>query len=261
MSEVKTYAPGQFCWADLATTDPAGAKRFYGELLGWKMDDVPMPQGGAYSMAMISGQSVAAIAEQMADEKKMHVPPHWNCYINVANVDETTKKAASLGAKTLAPPMDVMDVGRMAVLADPSGAAFCLWQAKKHIGAGRAQEPGTAAWFELASRNVDAAGGFYSKLFGWKASTQNMGNMQYTVFAEGNNQRAGMMAMPPNVPAQVPSNWCVYFNVANCDAAVKKAESMKGKTMVPAQDVKDVGRFAMMLDPQGAMFAMLQPSR
>lgn len=261
MSEVKSYANGQFCWTDLATTDPAAAKRFYGEIFGWKVEDIPMDQGGVYSMAMINGQPVAAMMQMMPEQQKGGMPSHWNSYINVANVDEATKKATSLGGKTIAPVMDVMDVGRMSVIQDPSGAMVSLWQAKKHIGSYRTGEAGTPNWYELMTRNVDAAGGFYSKLFGWKANVMDMGTMKYTMFMDGQNNRAGMMPTPKDVPANVPSHWICYFEVANCDATYKKIESLKGKGLMPATEVQGVGRFAMFMDPQGAAFAILQPAR
>ena len=133
MTEVKSYKPGTFCWADLATTNPTGAKRFYSELFGWKTQDNPLPGGGAYTLARINGGDIAGL---MGMPEK-GIPPHWNSYVAVANVDEATNQATSLGGKILAPPMDVMDLGRMAVIQDPSGAELSLWQAKKHIGAGR----------------------------------------------------------------------------------------------------------------------------
>ncbi len=257
MAEIKSYKPGTFCWADLATTDTAGAKRFYSELFGWKTEDMPIPGGGAYIMARIGGKDVGAISGMMPDQKG--IPPHWNSYVAVANVDEATKKATSLGAKVLAQPFDVMDAGRMSVIEDPSGAALSLWQAKKHIGATLVNEPGTVAWFELESRNVDAAGSFYMKLFGWKAEVMDMANGKYTVFMDGTERRAGMMPTTKQTPANVPSHWTVYFTVKDCDASAKKVAASGGKTVVPPTDIPKIGRFSMHFDPQGAFFALFQP--
>jgi uncharacterized protein len=258
MSEIKSYKPGTFCWTDLQTSDPVAAKRFYSDLLGWKTEDMPMPQGGPYSMAMVGGQQVGALGGLSAEDKAHGIPPHWNLYVSVASADEAAKKAASLGAKVIAPAFDVMDVGRMAVIADPSGAMLSLWQAKKHVGAGRIQEHGAMAWWELETRNVDACGGFYSKLFGWKPETQDMGGMKYTVFSDGKDQRAGMMPMNSSAPANVPSHWTIYFAVNDCAAATKKATSMGAKNIVPPTTVPNVGTFAMFFDPQGALFALHQ---
>jgi len=258
--EVKSHKPGSFSWTDLATTDPAAAKKFYGEVFGWTADDQPMPPGQAsYALEKIKGKSVAGISGMMEEQKKAGMPPHWTAYFTVQNVDEATKKATSLGGKALMPPMDVMDVGRMAVIEDPAGAPFAIWQPKKHIGAELLQEPGTICWSELESRNVDQSGGFYSKFFGWSSKTQDMGGgKKYTVFTDGNDQRAGLMASDPKSPPNVPSHWNVYFLVDNADATAKKAASLNAKTLVPPTDIPDVGRFAMFFDPQGAMFCVLQ---
>jgi predicted enzyme related to lactoylglutathione lyase len=260
MPEVKSHKPGAFSWADLATTDQAAAKKFYSNLFGWKTQDTPMPQGGAYTMGEIRGHSVSGISTQMPDQVKAGIPPHWTAYFTVQNVDESLKKASTLGGKVLMPATDVMDVGRMAVIQDPSGAPFAIWQAKKHIGTALTQEAGTICWAELESRNIDAAGSFYSKLFGWNAEIKDMGNMKYTVFTDGNDQRAGMMAPGPQTPSNVPSHWMIYFQVSDVDATVKKAQADKSKTIVPPTDIPNVGRFAILSDPQGAAFGLLQPA-
>jgi len=260
MAEIKSYKPGTFCWADLSTTDPGAAKRFYSGLFGWETEDMPVPGGAAYTMARIRGKDVAAISGMMPDQRYKGIPPHWNSYVSVANVDEAVKKATSLGAKVLAPAFDVMDVGRMAVIEDPSGAALSLWQAKKHIGATLANEPGTVAWFELETRNVDACGSFYTKLFGWGTEVMDTPEMKYTIFTDGSERRAGMMPMNKQTPANVPSHWTVYFAVKDCDAVAKKVASTGGKTVVPPTDIPKIGRFSMHFDPQGAFFALFQPT-
>jgi uncharacterized protein len=260
MSEVKSYKPGTFCWADLATTNPTAAKRFYSELFGWKAQDNPLPGGGAYTLARINGSDIVGLIG-MADQQAKGVPPHWNSYVAVANVDETTKKAISLGGKILAPAMDVMDLGRMAVIQDPSGAELSLWQGTKHIGAGRVAEHGALIWNELQTRNVDACGAFYTRLFGWKTEAKKGVFVEtYTLFNEGAEPRAGMMPFSKVTPANVPSHWTVYFQVNDCDAIAKKVASLGGKAVMPPTDIPEVGRFSMFVDPQGAFFAVLQPA-
>ena len=257
MPEIKSYQPGTFNWADLSTSDTAAAKKFYGEIFGWKTEDMKTAMG-PYAIAKVKGKDAAAIAGL---DPKQGMPPHWSCYFSVANVDEAAKKAASLGGKILAAPRDAEEAGRMAVIADPSGAAFCLWQAKKHLGAAIANEHGAVTWSELSTRNVDACGKFYAKLFNWEPATMAMpGGMQYTTFNAGKDMRAGMMAMPAEVPAQVPSYWAVYFAVTNCDKSLAQIGKLGGKVVVPATDIPNVGRFAMCNDPQGALFAILQPA-
>jgi predicted enzyme related to lactoylglutathione lyase len=256
MAETKTYKPGMFCWADLSTNDQKGATNFYSTLFGWKTEDFPMEGGTSYTMARVSGKDAAGVAPLKPEEKGM--PSHWNVYFSVANADEATKKAASLGGKVMAQPFDVMEAGRMSVIQDPSGAYFMLWQSKRPEGA-MATGEGTLNWAELSTRNVDACGAFYSKLFDWSPKTEDMGEMQYTVFNSGQEPRAGMMAMMKDIPPSMPSHWTPYFTVDSCDITTKKAKSAGAKVAVEPQDIPNIGRFAMMFDPQGAFFAILQP--
>jgi predicted enzyme related to lactoylglutathione lyase len=256
------HDPGMFSWTDLTTTDQAGAKKFYGALFGWTTNDMPMGEGTVYSMCKLGQHDAAGIAPMSAREKEMHVPPHWTCFFTVKDVDATAAKVEPAGGKLLAPPFDVMDVGRMAVVADAAGGVLAMWTPKKHIGAGVTNEPGAITWAEELTRNVDASGKLWTALFGWKADAMPMPNgVPYTVFKVGDAPSCGMMAMPAQVPQQVPSHWLPYFQVADCDATLKKATEMGGKVLMPAMEVPDVGRFATLADPQGAVFAVLQSKR
>jgi predicted enzyme related to lactoylglutathione lyase len=184
-------------------------------------------------------------------------PPHWNSYVSVKNADETAKKAASLGGKVIKAPFDVMDAGRMAVVADPTGAFFCLWQPGKHNGVGVSGQPGTLCWTELSTRDTKAAEKFYTQLFGWTAKHSTPGGtMEYTEFSNNGVPGIGMMAMPPMVPAQVPPFWLPYFQVADVDATAAKATAKGAKVMAPPADIMGTGRFAVLNDPQGASFAL-----
>jgi predicted enzyme related to lactoylglutathione lyase len=262
MSEVKSYKPGTFCWADLATTDPTAAKSFYAKLFGWTTQEISLPGGGTYTIAQLNGGDVAGISRMMPDQQAKGIPPYWSSHVAVASVDESAKNATTLGGKILAAPMDVMDVGRMAVIQDPSGAALSLWQAKKHIGAARAGEHGALIWNELSTRNVDACGSFYTKLFGWGTEAmKGVFTTTYTVFKDGAEHRAGMMPLSKQTPANVPSRWAVYFGVNDCDATASQVTSLGGKTAMPPTDIPNVGRFSMFFDPQGAFFAVLQPAQ
>jgi len=260
MSEITKHAPGMLCWTDLTTRDVNAAKRFYPELLGWSTRDTPMPEGGVYVMAQQGGKDVAAISAMTKEQQKQGMPPMWNSYFAVTNADEVAKKIVAAGGKLLAEPFDAMDAGRMCIAQDPSGAMFSLWQAKKHLGAGRMNEPGALCWTELETSNVDACRGFYTKVFGWKTETRQMAEGPYVVFSAGEKQVCGMMACSKNTPKGTPSHWTVYFAVKGCDDTVEKAKKLGAKIVVPPADIPDVGRFAMMFDPQGAFFAVLQPS-
>jgi predicted enzyme related to lactoylglutathione lyase len=256
------YKQGEFSWIELHTTDTDAAKRFYSGLFGWTFDDVPMPEGmGTYTMAKLGDQHVGAITKLNADMAKMGVPPNWASYITVDNVDETTKKVSTNNGKVIKEPFDVMDVGRMAVVQDPSGATVCLWQAKKHIGAGVKGENGALCWNEVFTTNVDAAGKFYANTIGWKTEAVDMGPMgTYTLFKNGddkNSNAGGMMPMPPNMKG-VPSNWLAYIQVADCDVSAKKVSDLGGKVVMPPMDIPKIGRFAIVQDPAGATFALFK---
>src|SRR5262249_46454543 len=179
MAEHSSYPPGTFCWPELSTSDQKAAVAFYRTVFGWDLNDIPMGPDSSYSIFQIRGLDVAAAAGQQPQEREHGVPPHWNSYVSVANVDDSAKKAQALGAKVLAGPFDVMEVGRMAVIQDPTGAVFQLWQPKSHIGAKVLQEPGALTWTELATPDTEAAKTFYTSLFGWKEKTSSSPAMTY----------------------------------------------------------------------------------
>ncbi|MGH9424031.1 MAG: VOC family protein, partial [Thermoanaerobaculia bacterium] len=231
----------------------------YQSLFGWEVNEQPIGPTDVYSMFQVRGKAVGAASTQQANEKQMGVPPHWNSYVTVANVDEATKKAESLGAKVFAPPFDVMDAGRMAVLQDPTGAVFQIWQANRSIGAQVLNEPGALCWTELTTTDTKAAEAFYTKLFGWVPKHGGVGTpMEYTEFSVNGTPGIGMMAKPKDMPAHIPSYWMPYFQVASCDASTAKAKELGGKAMVGPQDIPGTGRFTIISDPQGAIFALFE---
>jgi uncharacterized protein len=250
----KQHAAGTFSWAELATTDAAGAKKFYGPLLGWAIEDMPAGPDMIYSMCKVGSEYASALYQMGADMKG--VPPHWASYITVSDVDATAKQVVEQGGKLVKEPFDVMDVGRMAVATDPTGAMFCLWTAKKHIGAGVLHEPGAMTWNELFTSDVDRAGKFYASVIGWSTEAVDMGKMGvYTLFNRpGEPGNAGGM-MPLTQPG-VPPHWLVYFAVTDCDQSAKRAQELGGKLLSPPMDIPNVGRFAVVQDPQGATFAL-----
>ena len=145
------FAPGHFCWIELGTTDAPSAKAFYTDLFGWSFDDRPMGPDSVYTILKHGGRDAGALYG--LGPKEQGVPPHWTVYVAVASADDAAKKAASLGAKTILAPFDVMKVGRMAVLADPTGAAFCVWEAGTNKGMGVADEVGAFCWAELTTKD------------------------------------------------------------------------------------------------------------
>jgi predicted enzyme related to lactoylglutathione lyase len=259
VADFASHAPGTFSWAELSTSDQKAGTAFYASLFGWEVNDIPMGPAGTYTMFQMRGKEVAAAAGQQPQERDMGVPPHWNSYITVQNVDETVRRAQELGAKVFSPPFEVMDAGRMAVLQDPTGAVFQVWQANKSIGARILNEPGALCWTELTTTDTKAAEAFYTKLFGWTPKHGAAGTtMEYTEFSVGGVPSIGMMPKPADMPAGIPSYWMPYFQVADCDASAAKAGTLGGKIMVGPQDIPKTGRFAILTDPQGAMFAVFK---
>lgn len=246
MGERTSYEPGTPSWVDLGSPDIPASVAFYGSLFGWEAEDQG-PEGGGYQMFKLRGQYVAGLGPAMNEG-----PPYWTTYITVAEVDETLRVVEKEGGTVLMPAMDVLDVGRMAIVMDPTGAAFAVWQANRHPGAGLVNEPGTLCWNELSTRDVGRAREFYTAVFGWEAA----GNEEYTELKLGGRSVAGMMAMAAEMPAEVPAHWLVYFAVDDCDAAVERVLAGGGATVTPTMEVS-VGRFAVVTDPQGAVFSVI----
>jgi predicted enzyme related to lactoylglutathione lyase len=259
MGERTSYEHGAFSWVELATTDQDAAKSFYAELFGWEYDDNPVADGVVYSMAKLEGRYVGAINPQQAQERAMGVPPNWKSYITVDDVDAVSARVSELGGNLLAPPFDVMDVGRMSVLMDPTGAVVSLWQAKSHIGAGVVNVPGAFCWNELGTRDPKAAEDFYSALLGWTFEpSQEAVGPPYWMIRNGERWNAGMRLMGEETPAGVPSHWLVYFAVDSVKGAAERAAALEAQILVPRMDVGERGAFAALTDPQGAAFALFE---
>lgn len=257
MQESVEYKPGTFCWVELGTTDGEAAKKFYTQLFNWEFEDHDMGPSGVYTILKQKGKDVGALY-RMPEEMTLHgVPPHWMSYVSVANADESAAKAKSLGATLMKEPFDVFTMGRMAVIQDPTGAMFALWQPGTHPGAGVVNIPNSLCWNELATRDVAKAGEFYSGLFGWNKNEQQMGPMSYTSFMNGDRPAGGMYEPGPEM-GEIPPNWMVYFAVADTDATAARATELGAKACAPPMDVPGVGRMAIMTDPQGAAFAVIK---
>ena len=256
MPEVTSYTQGTPSWAELSTTDEAGALAFYSALFDWADDPQEMGPDSYYHMQRLNGLEAAAIYEQGEEERGQGVPPHWNVYITVDNVDEVVEKAGRNGGAVAFGPMDVFDAGRMAMLQDRQGASFAVWQPGTHIGARVKMEPGSITWNELLTTDKEDAIAFYQTVLGVERG-ESMAPMDYTLVRAGGAEVWGVMQMTPEM-GEFPPHWSVYFAVADVDATLAHAQSLGGTVIVPAQDIPDIGRFAGLLDPQGAGFAIFQ---
>jgi len=252
MAKIESYAPGSFCWAELATTDVESVKKFYGEMFGWNAVDVPGPSGN-YIILKSEGNDAAAMYAAPPG-----VPTHWGAYFSVANVDESAAKIAPLGGKIIAGPFDVMDAGRMAAVQDPQGATFSLWQAKRHIGATHGGPLNQFCWPELTTPDPSGAVAFYSGLFGWKTKPETgVEFAQYVEWVNGQTDSGGLMPMRGEEWKGVPPHWMLYVSVADCDERAAKAAQLGAKVCVPPFNIPNVGRIAIISDAQGAALSLV----
>jgi len=260
MTNIDTHPAGSFCWIELGTTDHAAAKKFYGALFGWTPNDAPMGPGGVYTMFRLDGRDAAAGYELNPAQRAQHVPPHWMLYVLVQNVDASAAKVPQLGGQVIMGPFDVMDAGRMAVLQDPTGAYFCLWQANKNKGIGIHSVHGTLCWADLSTNDTDKAQKFYSGLLGWKFEKGEKDDSGYLHIKNGEHFIGGL---PPAKYLQpgVPPHWLAYFLVDDVDVTANTAKEMGAKFFMPPMTMEGVGRMSVMADPQGAVFAIFKSAR
>jgi len=253
MPTVDSYAPGTPSYVDLGSPDPTAAAAFYGGLFGWTTYAPAPPElTGGYQMFQQDGRTVAGLGPQQGPGQ-----PYWTSYVTVADVDATIEAVDAAGGSVLAPAMDVMTAGRMAVLADPEGAAFAVWQACDSIGAELVNEPVSLCWNELNCRRLDDAKAFYGTVFGWGATTNEGKVPTYTEFDLDGHILAGCMLMEAEMfPAEVPAHWMTYFAVADADATAGRCTELGGRVIVPPTDIPP-GRFSLLTDPQGAMFSVI----
>jgi uncharacterized protein len=244
MGERTEHAPGTFSWADLSTTDTDGAKAFYTGLFGWDTEDNPIPDGGVYTMLKKGGKNVAALSATMDGQ-----PSAWNTYITVESADASAAAARENGATLAMEPFDVMDVGRMAVVQDPTGAFFAVWEPRANIGAERVNEPGALALNQLNTSDPERAREFYAAVFGWRFEAVEGGDRPYWGIYNGDRLNGGMME-------QSPSAWLVYFGSQSVDDDAGKIAELGGTVIVPPMPVPG-GRILVAQDPQGAVFALV----
>jgi predicted enzyme related to lactoylglutathione lyase len=253
---VRDSAPlGAPCWIDLFTADVDGARAFYGDLFAWTSTD-PDPDHGGYVNFSKDGVLVAGC---MQNDGTSGMPDVWSTYLAVADAAATTDSAAAAGAQVIVPAMAVGDLGTMAVVIDPAGAAIGMWQPGTHQGFGVLAEPGTPAWFELHTRDYEAAVPFYRATFGWDAHVMSdTPDFRYTTLGEGDGALAGVMDSSAYLPEGVPAHWAVYLGADDTDKAVARVEELGGTVVDPPKDTP-YGRLALVTDPTGSCFRLVQP--
>lgn len=252
MPEMWGYAPGTPSWVDLGSPDLEASRAFYEGLFGWDAEVSPEPEAGGYTMFRKGRHYVAGLGPAMGGQ-----PPVWASYLTVERVEDTVGAVTAAGGAVLMPPMDVMSLGRMAVLLDAGGAAFSVWQPGTFPGAQLVNEPGALCWTELACRDIEQAKAFYRAVFAWEGTTTAYDGSTYTEFRLGGSTIAGMIQMNEQWPPEVPAHWMVYFAVDDTDATAARAEQLGGRVPVPPTEIPP-GRFSVLNDPHGAVFSVIR---
>lgn len=243
------YAAGTPSWVELSTTDPSGSLAFYNGLFGWTATD-PSAEHGGYQTLFDDGQSVGGLNPNGEF-------PAWATYVATDDAGATTEAVSANGGTVLVAPLDVGELGRMAIYVDPAGAVFGVWQAGEHRGSEKVNAPNAWCWSELHARGFEQDKAFYSAVFGW--NWEPFGD-SYDIFQVGERGVGGGMEMMDNVPAEVPSHWLTWFAVADRDDTVAKAQELGAQILMGDMDMPDVGRMAVIQDPQGAQFGVLEPA-
>jgi uncharacterized protein len=264
MSERDAYPPGVPCWVDTAQPDPEAAIRFYGGIFGWEFTGPgPMPGDppGRYFVARLRGRDVAGISSQPPVGASPVVV--WNTYVSVKSVEKTAAAVNRAGGAVIVPPFDARPAGRMAVLRDPAGAAFCAWEARGRHGAQLVNEPRAWAMSSLVTRDPDACKAFYGKVFGWKTDVFGTGASAMTLYRlPGYVGGEPQQPVPRDVVAvmllrtnSAPSQWSVDFWIDDADDTAARAATLGGKVVAPPHDTPGF-RSAVLQDPQGAAFSI-----
>lgn len=250
------YAPGTPSWVELSSSDADASAAFYSELMGWSATEPgPVEETGGYRMFQRGDKRVAGLMPHMQEGQ----PTAWSTYISVADADDTAGKVKDAGGSVIVEPMDVMDLGRMAFFSDPAGAVFGVWQPKTFAGADLVNEPGSVCWNEVLTRDSETGKRFYAAVFGWDAGRPGFEGAPetYVVWQVDGQPVGGMMEMNEAFPAEVPPHWEVCFAVPDCDAVVNKGRDLGATATFEPMDMP-IGRFAGLIDPQGASFTVMK---
>jgi predicted enzyme related to lactoylglutathione lyase len=251
MPEIDQFPPGLPSWADLATPDDDESASFYEELLGLEAGEGSEEHGG-YRIFFKDGKQIAGLMKIQNEGQ----PPSWTTYINVEDADDVTEKVKDADGEVHVEPMDVGDLGRMAVYGDNSGAVFGVWQPGEHKGSEVVSEPGSIAWHQVNTRDPEDALEFYSQVFGWESEQVDTGGADYWQLTKDGANVGGVFRMGDDFPDEVPAHWIVYFAVEDCDAATEKAKE-NGATVNAEPFDNEAGRFSVLQDPHGAAFALI----
>jgi uncharacterized protein len=249
---------GRFVWHDLMTTDPQAALAFYTRLFGWTTKEMDMGAAEKYTMLHVGDMGIGGVVPLDASHG---IPSHWIGYATVDDVDAACARASDLGGTVSVPPTDIPNVGRFAVISDPTGARLSPFKASMPDAPEPAGPPplGAFCWDEVMTTDTDRAGEFYRSVFGWTTQPVDMGPAgMYYLFKRGDKDAGGMMPRP--AAAAGPPSWLSYVLVADVDASARRVEELGGKLHVQPRDIPGIGRFSVAQDPTGAVFALFKPA-
>ena len=251
------WPDGTPCWVDLGTSDISQSNGFYASVFGWDIQEGP-PEAGGYSMARLEGRNVAGIGPVMGPPG---TPSTWSTYFAAADADAAAARVTSAGGAVIAGPMDVMEVGRLVMASDVTGAVFGLWQARSHTGVQAANVPGAFTWSEHMSRDFEGAKAFYAAVFGYEYGDMSGPGFSYaTLLINGQQVVGGIGALPENTGPEgmeeQPAAWSVYFGTADTDKSVDLVTSSGGRVVRPAAD-SPYGRMAVVADQHDAVFSLI----
>jgi uncharacterized protein len=260
MPQVDSHTPGTIGWVDFVSTDLEAASAFYTGLFGWETEDMPMPGGeGIYRFFRLGGRDAAAGGTMPAAMAAQGIPSHWNVWVAADSADEVVERAGAAGGQVLMEPMTMGPSGRLAMVADPGGAAVGVWQAGEHIGAGVVEEPGAMTWWEVNTRAFEACQGFYGQVFGWAAEDLQAPGINYVTWKLDGRTVGGMLEMDQQWEG-ISSHWMTYFAVRDTDEAAKRATELGGSVGAPPFDTA-YGRIAVLADPSGGHFSVVTPAQ
>lgn len=256
MKEQKRVLEGVPCWIDLSTSDKPRAIEFYGGLFDWTAEESG-EEFGHYSIVSKGDAEVGGMMQKTPDMGE--TPDLWSIYLAVEDAAATIEKATSLGAQRAVPPLPIGDMGTMAVVLDPTGAAVGIWQPDRFSGFARSGEVGLPVWFEVQTRDMAGAEAFYREVFGLEVAQPRPGHEgpPYSMLMKDGVERAGIFDMTGIVPDEVPAYWTVYFGVADVDDAMRYVEANGGTIITPKMEAGGM-TWATVADPMGAPFVLMQ---
>jgi predicted enzyme related to lactoylglutathione lyase len=249
---------GELSWVDLVASDLERQSEFYEQLFGWTHRDIPTDGGASYRLFYLGEGRVAGGSQMTPQAFPPGTPSMWNTYLYSEDVDALAGRVDALGGRVFMPPMDVMSEGRMTGVQEPSGAMVYFWQQGAHAGAEVFNAAGALVWADLSTRDPESAVEFFRALVGWDVQFAEEAAMPFWVASIDGRAELGVMQMPPQLPAEVPPHWLAYFGATDIEGTARRAASLGGT--VESEPMGPEGmRFAVLSDPAGATFAIMEP--